>query len=176
LVGLIQNFGSNSGDKRQNDSENTEPARPISYQPLVSLVIGFGLSFAAMIVAFESAEYADENGFRLWWMLLIGFAGLSLWLAHSALATFDRRSEYVGVLPIIVTKLKLSDVEWEIFAADFVEATDDPALEDRPETLRWGVRIRGVKATEAKRDTLSYRRWPRHLCRRSGAAYRVSSA
>src|SRR5271170_7296322 len=39
-----------------------------------------------------------------------------------------------------IPELKLGDVERQIFPADFVEAADDPALEDRPEAFnRVGV-------------------------------------
>jgi hypothetical protein len=45
------------------------------------------------------------------------------------------RIKHVGVTPIVVPELKFSDVQRHIFGADFVEASDDTALEDRPETL-----------------------------------------
>jgi hypothetical protein len=45
------------------------------------------------------------------------------------------RTEDVGVLPIVVAELKFRDVERHIFGADFVEASNDPALKERPKAL-----------------------------------------
>ena len=47
----------------------------------------------------------------------------------------DCRSENVGVLAVIVSELKLRNIERQIFAADLVIATDDTALNQRPEVL-----------------------------------------
>ena len=44
------------------------------------------------------------------------------------LASLDRRSEDVRVLPIIVAELKLGDIERHIFSAHFVERADHAAL------------------------------------------------
>ena len=52
-----------------------------------------------------------------------------------ASASLNRRAEYVGVMPVVVAELKLRNVQRHVFAADLVEAADDPALEDRPEAL-----------------------------------------
>ncbi len=50
------------------------------------------------------------------------------------------RTEDVRVLPIVVSELKLRDVERQIFATDFVIASHDATLEDRPKTFnRIGV-------------------------------------
>ena len=51
------------------------------------------------------------------------------------LASLDRRSENIRVLPIVIAELELSDIERHIFAAHFVERTDHAALEDRPEAF-----------------------------------------
>jgi len=48
------------------------------------------------------------------------------------LAANNCRAEYVGVLPIIVTELKLRNIQRHIFGANFVETADDAALEDAP--------------------------------------------
>jgi hypothetical protein len=48
-------------------------------------------------------------------------------------ATINRPSENVSILPDIVAELELGDIEQHIFASDFVESTDDTALEDQPE-------------------------------------------
>jgi hypothetical protein len=60
------------------------------------------------------------------------------------LASADRRSEDVRVLPIVVSELKFRNVERHVFGADLTEASDDPALEDAPETFKGG-RLRGPR-------------------------------
>jgi hypothetical protein len=54
-------------------------------------------------------------------------------VAH--LAPPNRRSENIGVVPIVVSELKFSDVERHVFGADLVERAHHAALENRPETL-----------------------------------------
>jgi hypothetical protein len=48
------------------------------------------------------------------------------------LTASDRRSENVGIETVVVPELKLRDIQRQILAADFVKATNDPALEDAP--------------------------------------------
>jgi hypothetical protein len=56
------------------------------------------------------------------------------------LTTPDRCSEHVGIEPVIISELKLRDVQRHVFGARFVERADDAALEDRPKALnRVGV-------------------------------------
>ena len=52
-----------------------------------------------------------------------------------SLASRDSGPEDVVVVPVVIPKLKLGDVERQIFGADFVERADDAALEDRPEAF-----------------------------------------
>lgn len=57
-----------------------------------------------------------------------------------ALASADRRAEYVRVVPLIVSELKLGNVQRHVFSTDFVEGADYATFEDRPEALnRIGV-------------------------------------
>ena len=51
------------------------------------------------------------------------------------LASLDRRSENVRVLPAVITELELGNIQRHIFAAHFVERADHAALKDRPEAL-----------------------------------------
>jgi hypothetical protein len=51
------------------------------------------------------------------------------------LASLNRRSENISVLPIIIAELKFGNIERHIFSAHFVERADYAALEDRPEAL-----------------------------------------
>jgi hypothetical protein len=51
------------------------------------------------------------------------------------LASLDRRSENVRVLPIVITELEFGNIERHIFPAHFVERADHAALEDRPEAF-----------------------------------------
>jgi hypothetical protein len=56
------------------------------------------------------------------------------------LASLNRRSENVIVKAIVIPKLELCNVQWQVFGANFVERADTPTLEDTPETLnRLGV-------------------------------------
>jgi hypothetical protein len=65
-------------------------------------------------------------------LLVIGLFGLCL---PYLLGSLDRRSENVGVEPIVVSELKLRDVQRHIFGAHFVEGANHTALEDRPKTF-----------------------------------------
>ena len=51
------------------------------------------------------------------------------------LASPNRRSENIRVLPIVIAELELGNIERHIFAAHFVECADDTALEDRPKSF-----------------------------------------
>jgi hypothetical protein len=44
-------------------------------------------------------------------------------------------SENIGVVAVVISELKLRDVQRHIFGADFVECADNAALQDRPKTL-----------------------------------------
>jgi hypothetical protein len=50
-------------------------------------------------------------------------------------ASLDRRSKDIRVLPIVIAKLELGDIERHIFSTHFVERSDHTALENRPETF-----------------------------------------
>src|SRR6266487_4174617 len=50
-------------------------------------------------------------------------------------ASFNRRSEDVRVLTVIVAELELSNIERHVLAADLVKRAEHAALEDRPEAL-----------------------------------------
>jgi len=55
-------------------------------------------------------------------------------------ASTNRRAEDISIGAVVIPKLKLRDVQWHIFGADFVERADHAALEDRPEIFnRVGV-------------------------------------
>ncbi|MGB6656536.1 MAG: hypothetical protein WA926_10880 [Methylovirgula sp.] len=60
-------------------------------------------------------------------------------------ASLDCFSENVGVLTIVVAKLKFSDVERQVFFADFMECAHHPTLNQRPETFN---RIRVNRADD----------------------------
>jgi hypothetical protein len=60
-------------------------------------------------------------------------AQLLLFVAISASA--NRRAQNVGILPVIIPKLKLSNVHRQIFLADLVIAADDAAINQRQEAL-----------------------------------------
>ena len=68
------------------------------------------------------------------WMLGV-YSTTLLLPAIFNLASLDRRSEDIGVLPVVVTELKYRDIERQIFLADLVEASHDAALHERPEAF-----------------------------------------
>jgi hypothetical protein len=43
------------------------------------------------------------------------------------------RAENIGIASIVISKLELSNVQREIFSADFVETSHNPSLQERPE-------------------------------------------
>jgi hypothetical protein len=73
-----------------------------------------------------------------------------------ASAACYRRTKNIFIVPIVVSVLKLSDVERHVFAADFVEGSHDAALKDRPETFnRIGVdRADNIFAAVVSDDTM----------------------
>lgn len=56
-------------------------------------------------------------------------------LRELVLASRNRCAENIGVEAIIVAELELCNIQRHVFAADFVEAADDAALEDRPKSF-----------------------------------------
>jgi len=66
-----------------------------------------------------------------------GFWAFGWGISHvdPLLAPLYCRSENVGIEAIVVAKLKLRDVKRKIFATDFMETADDPALNQRPKTF-----------------------------------------
>src|ERR1700722_18119951 len=57
-------------------------------------------------------------------------------IANVSSAPLDRRTEYICVIPVVISELKLSDVKMQIFLANLMISTDNPALQDRPEALQ----------------------------------------
>jgi hypothetical protein len=51
------------------------------------------------------------------------------------LAPTNRDPKNISVLPIVISELKLGNVQRQILIADFVERADNAALKDRPETF-----------------------------------------
>jgi len=64
-------------------------------------------------------------------------------------ASFDCRSKNVGVLSIVIPKLKLSDVKMQIFPANLMVRPNNTTLEDRPESFN---RIRVDRANDMLTD------------------------
>ena len=60
------------------------------------------------------------------------------------------RSEDVRVVPVIVSKLELGDIERKILSADLVERADDAALEDAPEALKSEIIVLGRRSEADK--------------------------
>jgi hypothetical protein len=49
--------------------------------------------------------------------------------------SFNRRSENVGVFPVVIPELELGDIEMQVFLAKFVIGPNDTALKNRPKAL-----------------------------------------
>jgi hypothetical protein len=61
--------------------------------------------------------------------------GLALMVFAGFLATIDRRAENVIVKAIVIPKLELCNVKWQVFGANLVERAHDAALENAPEAF-----------------------------------------
>src|SRR5580700_39008 len=80
-------------------------------------------------------------------------------LRRTTLAPAYRRSENIGIEPIVVAELKFSDVERHIFGGHFVEGADNAALgKSRPSNLtqkssasRWALRQAPVRSLRRSR-------------------------
>src|SRR2546426_10459910 len=55
-------------------------------------------------------------------------------------ASCDERPEHVGVLAVVMTEAELGQVERQVRPGDLVVATDDAALQERPEAIE-GLRV-----------------------------------
>ena len=90
-------------------------------------------------------NFLDFHCHRLAAKMEIPIAPLSFRWPLSSLAETDASDlvsaacycgpEHVGITAVIVSELKLGDVERHIFGGHFVECADHATLEDRPETL-----------------------------------------
>ena len=77
----------------ENNGEYSDPPRPSRHHPLIFLVIGLallGLGSILMVLAFKSAEKADDYGFTWWWAPLIGFTLLALLLLGQGIKFLGR--------------------------------------------------------------------------------------
>jgi hypothetical protein len=52
-----------------------------------------------------------------------------------ASATCSRRAKYIRVLTIVITPFEFRDIKGQVFAANFVEAAHDAALQKRPKAI-----------------------------------------
>src|SRR6185312_9904058 len=59
------------------------------------------------------------------------------------LAPLKRHAENIGIVAIVVPKLKFSDVQRQVFGADLVEGANNTTLQDRPEALN-RIRVDGT--------------------------------
>jgi hypothetical protein len=76
-------ISTNASDDHQKDRENAKTPRPTGYYSFVSFLFIFFffiMSFAMVVLAFKSAEYADEHGFIwTWWVLPLFFLCAFVW-------------------------------------------------------------------------------------------------
>ena len=141
LIGSFEGAPLERGDDDQQQGKNPERLIEFSFEPSTKLhgplfywggwcLIVLGVSGWGVGFCFNGRSSLAFVGW---------FGGLLLVCAgehyvHNSHAT-DRRSENVVVHSVVVAELKFRDVKGEVLGADFVIGADDPALEDRPESL-----------------------------------------
>ena len=54
---------------------------------LIMLVLGVAATALAVSVAFKGADYADDHGWPLGWVIFFGFLALAFWLAAHLIPT-----------------------------------------------------------------------------------------
>lgn len=62
---------------------------------------------------------------------------------ETLLASLNRRFENVWIIAVIIPELKLGNIEWHVFGADFVESANNATLKDTPKSLD-GVGVNGT--------------------------------
>jgi hypothetical protein len=77
--------GGHDADDYESAGKQADMTRPPRHHPLVDLVLGIAATAAAVLVAFKSAEYADDHGLRFWWLPFLGFLALAFWIAAHAI-------------------------------------------------------------------------------------------
>ena len=112
-------------------------------------VLGISIFVFGFLVLGFAYKFIDkpDNERQPWLALgigIVGFAAIAqaifLVLPPVGSTPTDCRSENVGVAPIVVPELKFGNVQRHVLGANFMEAADDTALEDRPEAFnRIGV-------------------------------------
>ncbi len=84
-------------------------------------------------------------------------------------AFLNRRSENILVHPVVIAELELGDIERHVFFADLMEASDDTALENRPEAFdglgmnRADDVLAGCVVDNGMRELLAYAAVPSEL-------------
>lgn len=153
-IGLISSDAHNDEcEKRIDCGGFSSPPRPFLF-----LLFSFFLFSALGVYLISKGIDADFDVLKIGTgsvLLLFGLAILVFGIIHGDLvprflaisenvstapgidasATCYSRAENVRVLPIVVTKFKLSNVQRHILGADLVERADNTALQDRPETF-----------------------------------------
>ena len=96
------------------------------------LLIGLALKSLNKTHAFRGYVAAGLLGLFGAVLMLHGlfFASTGHWLPF--LTSANRSSENIRIEAVVIAELKLSDIQREIFRADFVECANHPALNQRP--------------------------------------------
>ena len=81
---------------------------------------------------FTIVYYISVNLLEIYHMTETASASLGFFCAS---ATRYRRAEYVRVIAIVVAPFEFRNIQGQVFAADFVKAAHDAALQERPETV-----------------------------------------
>src|SRR6185369_16468178 len=134
LIRFVQNDSRYNSDDAQNSSkfidwlEAIEPSNWRKNKIEYALNIVKAVVVFALLVLLAAFFLHTRLGIATMFALIIGAC---IYL----LATLNSRAENVAIKAVVVFELAFRDVQRQIFAADFVIAADDAALELRPEAL-----------------------------------------
>jgi hypothetical protein len=120
----------------------------VSDMLFIALLVAMGGSFVCFVkglnrgsdtLVFIGGGAAAIGGFILAWLVISHFAAsenasASLGSCGVPATTYSRAKD-VGVIPIVIAKFELRNIERQIFATDLVISPDDAALDERPEAL-----------------------------------------
>jgi hypothetical protein len=97
--------------------------------------VQIGIGFILWLLALSALGYGIVHGELVPKWLSISENASAFFGSYCVSAPPYGRAEDVGIVPVVVAPFELRNVQREIFAADFVKAAHDAALQERPETV-----------------------------------------